>query len=142
MAEKRKQEIINLVMRQTDYDFEMANKKLTEWNGNYLYVIKEYMNPNFKKTVKKIEKKTQNQMIMGEIRDFMDDVTRKYEYRKKKEEFIKNLYMKKIQEIQEMQENKIIIEENENNSENEILQNSNIADNKNNNDDNPETINV
>tara|TARA_B100001057_G_C22690717_1_gene887656 strand:+ start:205 stop:624 length:420 start_codon:yes stop_codon:yes gene_type:complete len=139
MAEKRKQEIINLVMRQTDYNFEMANKKLTEWNGNYLYVIKEYMNPNFQKTVKKIEKKTQNQMIMGEIRDFMDDVTKKYEYRKKKEEFIKNLYIKKIQE---MQENKIIIEENQNNDENKILENSNIADNKNNNDDNPETINV
>ena len=40
-------------------------------------------------------------MIMGEIRDFMDDVTRKYEHRKKKEEFIKNLYMKKIQEMKE-----------------------------------------
>ena len=117
MEAKRKQEIINLVMRQTDYDFEMADKKLAEWNGNYLHVIKEYMNPNFKKTVKKVEKKTQNQMIMGEIRDFMDDVTRKYEYRKKKEEFIKNHYMKKIQE---MKENKIIIEESESENNNEI----------------------
>ena len=66
MEAKRKQEIINLVMRQTDYDFEMANKKLTEWNGNYLNVIKEYMNPDFQKKIKKVEKKTQNQMIMGE----------------------------------------------------------------------------
>ena len=135
MEAKRKQEIINLVMRQPNYDFEMANKKLTEWNGNYLYVIKEYMNPNFQKTVKKIEKKTQNQMIMGEIRDFMDDVTQKYERRKQKEKFIKNLYMKKIQEINE---NKIIVEENQTqeNNKKEILENTN------NETEEPETINV
>ena len=133
MEAKRKQEIINLVMRQTNYDFEMANKKLTEWNGNYLYVIKEYMNPNFQKTVKKIEKKTQNQMIMGEIRDFMDDVTRKYEYRKKKEEFIKNLYLKKMQEINE---NKIIVEDSETPNENEPIEKSNCET------DETETINV
>ena len=117
MAQKRKEEIINLVMRQTNYDKEMTNKKLIEWKGNYLHVIKEYMDPNFQNKGKKIENKTQNQMIMGEIRDFMDDVTRKYEYRKKKEEFIKNLYIKKIQE---MKENKIIVEE-KNETENEIV---------------------
>ena len=130
---------INIVVSQTNYDLETAKKKMKEWDNDYELVIKEYLNPNFMKKKEKKKELSLNQKIMGEIRDFMDDVTRKYEYRKKKEEFIKNLYIKKMQE---MQENKIIIEENENNSENEILQNSNIADNKNNNDDNPETINV
>ena len=76
-------------------------------------------------------------MIMGEIRDFMDDVTRKYEYRKKKEEFIKNLYIKKIQE---MKENKIIIEENEK-SNTDLSNNVNLNDQKDNSSE-TEVINV
>ena len=64
---------IKLITSQTDYSEEEAVKKLEEWNGNYLYVIKEYLNPNF---LKKKEKKKQsvNHNIMKEIRTFMDSI--------------------------------------------------------------------
>ena len=39
---KRKEEIIKLIMRQTDYTKEQCEEKLLEWNNNYLNVIKEY----------------------------------------------------------------------------------------------------
>ena len=45
--ENRKQAMVELIMRQTDYTEEITLQKLTEWKNNYLYVIKEYMNPNF-----------------------------------------------------------------------------------------------
>ncbi len=48
LIEERKKQVINLVMRQTDYTHEEAVAKLSQWDHNYLAVIKEYMNPNFK----------------------------------------------------------------------------------------------
>ena len=45
----RRQEVINLVMRQTDYTEEQVKEKLVEWNNNYINVIKEYLNPSFQK---------------------------------------------------------------------------------------------
>ena len=38
----RKQEIVNLVMRQTDYTEEQVEEKLKQWDNNYINVIKEY----------------------------------------------------------------------------------------------------
>lgn len=100
---KRNEAIIKLVMSQTDYNEEQSMEKLKKWNNNYLYVIKEYLNPNFQEKPPS-PKKTKNQMVMGEIRNFMDDVSRKYEQRKqlakKREELIKR-YM----EYQEKQKN-------------------------------------
>ena len=43
----RRQAMIELIMRQTDYTEEVARIKLEYWKNNYLHVIKEYMNPNF-----------------------------------------------------------------------------------------------
>tara|TARA_Y100000817_G_scaffold314597_1_gene314073 strand:- start:1095 stop:1313 length:219 start_codon:yes stop_codon:yes gene_type:complete len=64
-------ELINLVIRQTDYDEEKARERLTHWDNDYISVIKEYLNPNFQQ--KKEEKKlTNNQRIMKELRDFYD----------------------------------------------------------------------
>ena len=73
----RRQAMVELVMRQTDYTEEFSNRKLEEWDNNYLNVIKEYMNPNFQQR-KEVEpvKTTKNQMIYGEIRNFMDGVNR------------------------------------------------------------------
>jgi len=70
-------------MRQTDYDEETANIKLAQWNNNYLNVIKEYMNPNFQEKPQEEKKTTKNQMIYGEIRNFMDDVNRQALWRKR-----------------------------------------------------------
>ena len=64
-------ELINLVIKQTDYDEEKAKERLTHWDNDYISVIKEYLNPNFQQ--KKEEKKlTNNQRIMKELRDFYD----------------------------------------------------------------------
>ena len=87
---------INIIVNQTDYTKEEAEKKYEEWNGDYIKVIKEYLNPNFNK--KKVSpKKTVNQEMMSQIRNFMDDVNTKYDKRvaeKKKQEqedYLKNL---------------------------------------------------
>ncbi len=81
LIEERKKQVISLVMRQTDYTHEEAVAKLAQWDHNYLAVIKEYMNPNFEEKPAQVTKST-NQMIMGELRSFMDNVNRGYERRK------------------------------------------------------------
>ena len=51
--EKRKQ-IIKLVCRQTDYTEEEAEQKLLQHKGNYMSVVKEYLNPSYiEETIKK-----------------------------------------------------------------------------------------
>ena len=78
---KRHEEIIKLIMRQTDYTEEQCESKLLEWNNNYLNVIKEYINPDFYKKKPKIYS-SRKQGIMTELRGFMDNINRDY-YRKK-----------------------------------------------------------
>ena len=63
---------------------EEAEKKLEEWNGDYIKVIKEYLNPNFEKQKKKEANKSVNQQIMTEIRNFCDK--QMSDYQKRKEE--------------------------------------------------------
>jgi hypothetical protein len=84
--EERKKALIELIMRQTDYSEETAKLKLAQWNNNYLHVIKEYMNPNFQEKAKENVKTTKNQMIYGEIRNFMDGVNRHALWKKKQKE--------------------------------------------------------
>ena len=81
--------MIDLIQRQTDYDKEMAIEKLKKWNGNYLNVIKEWINPDFNEK-KETTSKSKNQMIFGEIRNFMDTANRQYLQRKKRSEYIEN----------------------------------------------------
>ena len=108
--EIRKRALVDLVVRQTDYDEDKAMIKLIEWNYNYLNVIKEYMNPNFQNVKKEEKTGTKNQMIYGEIRSFMDDVnkqalwrkTQKEKMEKKREAYIE--YLKKQQEAQQKQD--------------------------------------
>jgi len=73
----RREQIIKLICRQTDYTSEAADEKLIFWKGNYLHVIREWMNPKF--TPEKKEKKyvSKNQGILGEIRNFMDEGVRR-----------------------------------------------------------------
>ncbi len=84
--EQRKKALVELIIRQTDYDEEKANLKLVQWNNNYLNVIKEYMNPNFQKKEEEENSTTKNQMIYGEIRHFMDGVNRHALFRKRQKE--------------------------------------------------------
>ena len=88
MSSIREKEVINLVMRQTDYTEEQTKEKLKQWNNNYINVIKEYLNPNFNKKETKKSTKTLNQQMMGEIRTFMDDVYIKFENRKRYNQYV------------------------------------------------------
>ena len=98
----RTQAMVELIMRQTDYTDEMTRTKLKLWENNYLNVIKEYMNPNFQ--VQPEEKSsTKNQMIYGEIRNFMDDVNKQQLQRKRRTEYIEQ---KRAAYLSHMQKNK------------------------------------
>lgn len=81
--------MIDLIQRQTDYNKEMAIEKLKKWNGNYLNAIKEWINPDFNEK-KETTSKSKNQMIFGEIRNFMDTANRQYLQRKKRSKYIEN----------------------------------------------------
>lgn len=99
---KRYEGALSLITSQTNYDLETAKKKLEKWGGNYMNVIKEYLNPNFEiKKVKKSNKST-NEKIMYEIRNFMDTANEQYIKRKdleeKKKEYLKNVYNKFLEE--------------------------------------------
>ena len=107
--EIRKRALVDLVVRQTDYDEDKAMIKLIEWNYNYLNVIKEYMNPNFQNVKKEEKTGTKNQMIYGEIRNFMDDVNKQALWRKrqkKKMEKKREAYIEYLRKKQEAQEKK------------------------------------
>ena len=106
----RRQAMIELIMRQTDYTEEVARIKLEHWKNNYLHVIKEYMNPNFQDKLETPEpSSTKNQMIYGEIRNFMDDVNKQQLQRKRRAEQLEQqravyiAYMNKLQK--EVKEN-------------------------------------
>ena len=89
IKEIKREELINMIMRQTDYDREKILEKLKFWHYNSLYVIKEYLNPNFLK--KKEEKnKSLNQRMMGEIRNFCERGQRIYDFKKKISERIQD----------------------------------------------------
>ena len=92
--ENRKTEIINLVIRQTNYDKETAIEKIKEHNNDYLAVIKEYILQD-KKQQKTETNKSTNQKIMSEIRTFMDDVNNQYEKRKRYNQ--RMIYYKQLQ---------------------------------------------
>lgn len=75
------QDKINIIARQTDYDNEIAYKKLQEADGDHIKVIKNYMGITEKKapTIKSV-----NQEIYRQLRHKMDDSLR--EYNKKQQE--------------------------------------------------------
>jgi len=87
---KRQEEIIKLIMRQTNYSKEECETKLLEWKNNYLHVIKEYINPDFYKTKPKIYN-SRNQGVMTEIRGFMDNINKDYYKKKEAREHYKKI---------------------------------------------------
>jgi hypothetical protein len=121
MSSIHEKEVINLVMRQTDYTEEQSKEKLKQWNNNYINVIKEYLNPEFNKKEIKKTTKTLNQQMMGEIRSFMDDVYIKFENRKKYNQYANIIKQMREKELSKKKEdsnieseevvNKIKIEE-------------------------------
>jgi len=80
-------EKINMIMRQTDYDYDTSYSKLTESNYDHIKVIKTYLGITEKKVS---EKKTTsiNQEIYKQIRHKLDDSMKLYNH--KQEEKLKS----------------------------------------------------
>lgn len=95
---------ISLIKSQTNYSEEEAKIKLEEHDGNYMNVIKEYLNPNFNKKETKKSTKTLNQQMMGEIRSFMDDVYIKFENRKRYNQYVNVINQMKQNEANKKKE--------------------------------------
>jgi 2,4-dienoyl-CoA reductase-like NADH-dependent reductase (Old Yellow Enzyme family) len=98
----QKENIIEIITSQTNYDKKTAEQKLKEWDDDFIKVIKEFLNPNFQKKEKEdYEKKNKivsiNQSIMNELRKFKDKQNATYNYNKK---FID--YIKKSHEVDEI----------------------------------------
>ena len=103
-------EIINIIIRQTNYDENVAKQKLIEYDNNYLEVIKNYMNPSKIKKKNMNEKKTTNQLMYGEFRNLMDDASRNHRIQKEKEDkinqIIQNIKKEKEKEIKNISTDK------------------------------------
>ena len=79
---KIKTELINMIMRQTDYDREKVCEKLIEHNDDYMKIIREYIGST--KVITPIKSiKSINQQIYKEIRTLMDDAATNYINHKK-----------------------------------------------------------
>ena len=87
MNKKVENEFIKIIMNQTNYDENLAKKKLKEWDNNFANVIKEYLNPNFNKKKEK-KKQSTNQKVFSSIRKFMDTASNNYERKKQYREYI------------------------------------------------------
>ena len=79
--DKKNNQEIDIVLRQTNYTKEVAIQKLQEHNNNTINVIKEYM--GVKPTEKKAPIKSLNQEIYRQIRIKLD--TSMDEYREKQD---------------------------------------------------------
>lgn len=77
MGDKPKfsRDVVELVMRQTDYDEEKAMAKLEEHNGEVVSLIREHMGGS---KYTKPSPKTTNQTVFSEIRGMMDDAASRY----------------------------------------------------------------
>ena len=75
---KIRTELINMIMRQTDYDREKVCEKLIEHNDDYMKIIREFIGSS--KVVTPI--KSLNQQIYKEIRTLMDDAAINYQNNK------------------------------------------------------------
>ena len=83
--EKRKGELIEVLMRQTDYSKEKAIEELEAVQYNVSAALSKYMGVDKTSQVDEEtskEPKSTNQKIFKEIRDFMDKGSRDYERRK------------------------------------------------------------
>ena len=110
---RKHEAIIALVRRQTDYSRDTSIQKLQQFEGNYIKVIREYLNPNSITTESKKDK-TVNQTIMSEIRYFMDDVNNDYKQRKKRAAIKKRIIQYHMLKRQQEQQQKASLKQDQN----------------------------
>ncbi len=63
-------ENIEIVCRQTDYDYETALRELNNNDNNVEKVIKKYLEIGVNKDVEPVKNKSVNEMIHSEIREY------------------------------------------------------------------------
>lgn len=69
---EEKEDPIDIILRQTDYHREKAETKLSEHNGNYMNVIKEYMGIQLKSKNERLKPYSLQQEMFTQIRRQMD----------------------------------------------------------------------
>ena len=76
--------LIDVVLRQTDYTEEKAIEKLKEHNNDIIAIVREYMcgSAITKPHTIDTSNKSMNQQIYGEIRNLMDDAAKTYKAKK------------------------------------------------------------
>ena len=107
--EKRIDETCKMIMRQTDYTYEESREKLIKENFDYLKVIKNYVTGDTTQTTSETttsesSKKTVNQHIYSELRNFMDTAAVGYEQRKRRAEKIEEFREKLAEEYERRQQ--------------------------------------
>jgi len=83
IAERRKN-VINLIMRQTEYSAEEAEQKLVEANNNYMKVIQDFL--GIENKTPNDDPGTVNQRIYGQIRGLMDTGASQYRAHQEKQQ--------------------------------------------------------
>jgi hypothetical protein len=78
-------EQIDVILRQTDYSYEVAREKLEEYNNDHVAVIKAYMGIG-KANKQKKNIKSINQEIYRQLRNKLDNNLRDYHQRVEKGE--------------------------------------------------------
>ena len=110
VQDEKRNQIIDLVCRQTNYTRDEATEQLKKHKGNYINVVKEYLNPTKKSDMVNKTVKSTNQRIYSEIRGFMDTAARNYEKQKEMKEYIEKKREEMLQN-QKKQNEKIEISE-------------------------------
>ena len=92
-----KKDMIKFVVMQTNYTEQEAENKLVQNDMNYVKVIKDYLNPTKTEKKEQERKRSTNEKMMDEIRNFMDTANRQYIQRKEIKER-NDIIQKKIYE--------------------------------------------
>lgn len=71
MEYKDENEMCEIIMRQTNYDYDTTTEKLRQYNGDVKAIIREYIGINISNTVEK--KTTVQQQLYTQIRNFLDN---------------------------------------------------------------------
>lgn len=103
-----KKNLINVVMRQTDYDEKMAEAKLEEYNYDVMGVVRNYMNPDYiNKTQNNEDTIVTNvhQQKFIEIRKMMDDASNRHRKQKEMEEYRQQMQQQYINQRNKAEQN-------------------------------------
>lgn len=90
--------LIDVVMRQTDYDREKANKKLLEHNYNITNIVREFITSDVIQKEEPKPQKSTNQLIYGEIRNMMGNAAANYRRQREMQQYYQAQLQRKMNE--------------------------------------------